>query len=131
LFEHAEAAIAARVGLAAAVRELDGVGLDLVWEHLALLGRHLRETLGEVPGWRVREPIDEPGALVTLEPVGFLVSPEEAVQRLRGEGIAGSVVPAGRASDLDQDVLRLSPEPGVTVEDIARVRDVLWRATRS
>ncbi|MDQ6729677.1 MAG: hypothetical protein M3022_05105 [Actinomycetota bacterium] len=61
---------------------------------------------------------------MTLQARGS-ISAEEAVLRLQDAGIAAGVVPAGRALDHPENVLRLSPDPGATTADIARIREVL------
>ncbi len=124
--EPSEAPIAARIGFAQALEELEEVGLDAVSARLRVLGDTLRHKLAELPAWRVREPLDEGTPLVTLEALGEM-QPDHALLHLRAAGIAAGVVQAGRALDHDQSVLRFSPDPGVSEHDIERVQQVLAR----
>jgi selenocysteine lyase/cysteine desulfurase len=122
--ESSEAAIAARVAFALALDELEEIGLDAVSARLCKLGGMLRDKLAELPQWALREPLDEGTPLVTLEARGPM-QPAEACSQLREAGIAAGVVQGGRALDHDRPVLRLSPDPGVSERDIARLHEVL------
>jgi pyridoxal 5-phosphate dependent beta-lyase len=128
LFEPAEAPVAARVGLAAAVGELVEAGPQAVAAVLAAKGRLLRALLVErLPGVPLGEPVDEPSAIVTLHPrsdgaAGVVVGALDAA------GIRAGVVPAGRALDAPRDVARLSPAPWVADADLERAAEVVARA---
>jgi pyridoxal 5-phosphate dependent beta-lyase len=58
LLESAEANVAGRVGLAAAVAEYLAAGPARVQARLAAVGRRTREVLAGVPGWSVSGPAD-------------------------------------------------------------------------
>jgi pyridoxal 5-phosphate dependent beta-lyase len=128
LFEPAEAPVAARVGLAAAVGELVEAGPQAVAAVLAAKGRLLRALLVErLPGVPLGEPVDEHSAIVTLHPrsdgaAGVVVGALDAA------GVRAGVVPAGRALDTPRDVARLSPAPWVADADLERVAEVVARA---
>ncbi|MEU6792031.1 aminotransferase class V-fold PLP-dependent enzyme [Nonomuraea wenchangensis] len=124
-YEGAEAAMAARLGLGEAVREHLALGPAAVHAHLACLGRTARRTLDGAGGWRVREPLDEPSALVTLRPPpGDSVA--DARARAARAGLLVSVVPVARAPlDLTEPVLRVSPPPGTPPETLTALARVL------
>ncbi len=67
--EQGEANVAARVGYSVALGEYLAVGPSQISERLAEVGAMTREALADVKGWRVVEPVDEPTAITTLEPV--------------------------------------------------------------
>ncbi|QYC40006.1 Pyridoxal-phosphate-dependent protein EgtE [Nonomuraea coxensis DSM 45129] len=124
-YEGAEAAMAARAGLGAAVREHLALGPAAVQAHLACLGRTARRTLDGAGGWRVREPLDEPSALVTLRPPPG-DSAADARTRAARAGLLVSVAPVARAPlDLTEPVLRVSPPPGTPLETLAALARVL------
>ncbi|WP_431913977.1 ergothioneine biosynthesis PLP-dependent enzyme EgtE [Nonomuraea jabiensis] len=126
-YESSEAAVAARVGLGAAVLELHELGLFAVHAHLADLGRTARGVLDGAGGWRVAEPLDEPSALVTLRPPPG-DSAQSAAARAAEASLLVNVVPTARAPlDLREPVLRVSPPPGTPVETLHALARVLAR----
>ncbi|MEV0389702.1 ergothioneine biosynthesis PLP-dependent enzyme EgtE [Nonomuraea sp. NPDC050643] len=134
-YESAENAVAARVGLGAAVLELHALGLSAMHAHLAALGPTARGLLDGAGGWRVAEPLGEPSAIVTLRPPPG-DSAEHAAARAAEASLLVGVVPTARAPlHLREPVLRVSPPPGTpteTLEALARVLKVSSRAgTRS
>jgi len=67
-FEAGTPAIAQAIGMAAAIRWLDGIGMDAVAEHEREITAHALEGLAEVPGLRVFGP---PRSRQRLGPVSF------------------------------------------------------------
>jgi cysteine desulfurase / selenocysteine lyase len=67
-FEAGTPAIAQAIGMASALRWLDGLGMELVLEHERQIADYTLERLTEVPGLRVFGPPREPGR---LGPVSF------------------------------------------------------------
>ncbi|MFT3901524.1 MAG: aminotransferase class V-fold PLP-dependent enzyme [Gordonia sp. (in: high G+C Gram-positive bacteria)] len=116
--------IAGRLGLGAAVAELNQIGPQTVYDELAAIGRATRERLDGVASWEVLEPIDEPSALVTLAPPpGFEAQDVvAAAHRLREAGLLVTPAIAERSPlMLDNSVLRLSPHLDATREDLDRL----------
>ena len=131
VLEPREAAVAARVGLAAAVAELVAAGPDAVSARLAGLGVALRRLLlDRVPSLPLGEPADEPSAIVTIGAAGPGRA-RQVVAALAAQGLRAGVVPAGRALDVPVDVVRLSPAPWVTHEHLERAADVVAAALSS
>lgn len=89
-----EAPVSARVGFAAALAELSSYGIEAVSARIVELGRHARDRLDGVAGWRVREPVDEPTGMVTLR--HDRLEPAEVAARLREQDILVAAVPADR-----------------------------------
>jgi cysteine desulfurase/selenocysteine lyase len=67
-FEAGTPAIAQAIGMASALRWLDGLGMDAVLEHEREIADYALERLGEVPGLRVFGPPRGPGR---IGPVSF------------------------------------------------------------
>ncbi|MFI6335108.1 N-methyl-L-tryptophan oxidase [Streptomyces sp. NPDC050535] len=65
-FELWEAAHALRLGLGAALADLNALGVDTVARHLATVAGALRERLAVLPGVRVTDPAAAGGAIVTF-----------------------------------------------------------------
>lgn len=121
--ETMEAHIAGRVGLATAAVEWTPEVLPLGQAR----ARQLREALDGGP-WRVVEPTAEPTGITTLfPPVGVDVVAVRTA--LLAAGILANAVPAYRAADLTDPVLRLSTAAWVSEEDIAAVVAELSRRT--
>ncbi|MFI6600576.1 ergothioneine biosynthesis PLP-dependent enzyme EgtE [Nonomuraea sp. NPDC050536] len=124
-YETSEGAIAARIGLGVAALEHHALGSSAVHAHLADLGRTARRLLDGVGGWRVAEPLDEPSALVTLNPPPG-DTPEKAAARAAAASLLVNVVPTARAPlDLREPVLRVSPPPGTPLETLDALARVL------
>lgn len=125
LFEPDEGPIAAWVGLAAALEQLEAATTDRVTGRLAVAGPTLRRSLAEAaPHLDLGEPTEEPTAIVTI----VLRDGAHGTELLRGlarAGIRAGLVPAGRALDSASAVLRLSPAPWVTDADLSRTANVL------
>ena len=69
-FEAGTPAIAQAIGMAAALRWLDGLGMEAVAAHEREIAAHALEQLADVPGLRVFGPPREPGR---LGPVSFAI----------------------------------------------------------
>ena len=67
-FEAGTPAIAQAIGMAAALRWLDGIGMDAVTAHEREIAEYALERLGEIPGLRVFGP---PASPTRLGPVSF------------------------------------------------------------
>ena len=61
-----EANVAAWVGLCTAVAEYVQAGPARIWERLAEVGRQTRQTLADLPGWKVADAPDARSAIVAL-----------------------------------------------------------------
>lgn len=130
LLETAEAAVASRVGLAAAVAEHDAIGHESILDHLRQVGRLTRLCLADVEPWRLREPVEEPTALITLDPPSQREL-GQALTALRRVGIRAGHVPCGRSRDHHTAVLRIAPEPSADLGWIKMVVRVLESASRA
>ncbi|MGW4423355.1 ergothioneine biosynthesis PLP-dependent enzyme EgtE [Streptosporangium sp. NPDC004631] len=128
-YETHEGPIAARVGFCVAVLEHQALGPAAVHARLAELGVTARRLLDGVGGWRAVEPLDEPSAIVTLRPPPGS-DPGAAVEKAGARAVEASltvgVVPVARApEDLPTPVLRVSPPPGASQEDLRTLARVL------
>ena len=107
-WESQEAHVAGRVGLAVAAQEWS----PQVGEAGVAQAPYARQVLAGVPGWQVREDVDEPTGITTLSGG----DPVAARTALLARGLLVSAVPASRADDLTGPVLRVSTaawvEPG-------------------
>ena len=130
VLEPREAAVAARVGLAAAVAELVAAGPDAVATRLAGLGVALRHLLLErVPALPLGEPVDEPSAIVTIGAAGPGRA-RQVVAALAAQGLRGrrpGRPSAGRARGRRP----ADPRPWVTHEHLERAADVVAAALSS
>jgi pyridoxal 5-phosphate dependent beta-lyase len=123
-WESAEAHVAGRVGLAVAAQEWTPELLPVVHER----ARSARERLGQVTGWRVVEPVDEPSGITTLQPTDD-ADPATTRTVLLHDGILVSAVPANRAADLASPVLRISTPTWVSEDDLDALTSALSRRT--
>jgi pyridoxal 5-phosphate dependent beta-lyase len=127
-----ESSAAARVGLASAMREATALAGGLPsgcrFEAIDAIGRTARTRLDGVAGWRRVEPLDTPGAIVTLRPPAG-VDPTETARRLyRDHGVLVTPIEIVRAPRaIDRPLLRASPHLYSTVEEIERLADALER----
>jgi hercynylcysteine S-oxide lyase len=116
-FELGEAAVAAHLGLAAALDELDAATVGAVTGRIAALGVEARGRLDGVAGWQVQEPLDEPSGIVTLAHPDR--DPMAVARDLLTEGIVTSAIPVTRAlGDLDGPRLRISLHAYCQPEDL-------------
>ena len=117
-----EAHVAGRVGLAVAVDQWDPAVLPVVHR----LAAHARSALDGVAGWSVREPVDEPTGITTLEggdPLGTRAG-------LLEDGFVTAAVPASRADDLAGPVLRVSTAAWVEPAELDALAGALARRTK-
>ncbi|MBL7496409.1 aminotransferase class V-fold PLP-dependent enzyme [Frankia sp. CNm7] len=128
-FDVGEAAMAARVGLAAALAEHVEAGPEAVRARVQALAAAARRRLDGVAGWRLGEDVASPCGIVTLTPPAG-VDPAVARERLRREsGILTSAIDRTRARDA-VPALRVSPHVHSTLADLDRLAEALDRATR-
>jgi pyridoxal 5-phosphate dependent beta-lyase len=127
---HAEANVAAQVGLSVAIGEHMATGPARVQAALAEVGALTRSALAEVPGWRVVESDDEPSAITTLRPPDG-VDPAKVRARLIAEHrIVTTYVGLERAPmELAQPALRVSPHVDVSTEELEVLAQALSAAT--
>jgi cysteine desulfurase/selenocysteine lyase len=86
-FEAGTPAIAEAIGLGAAIRYLDRVGMPAIHAHEKALAAHAIERLEEVPGVKVFGPsAEERGGVVSFTLAG--IHPHDIAQLLDAEGIA-------------------------------------------
>jgi hercynylcysteine S-oxide lyase len=125
-----EANIAARVGYSVALGEHLAAGPEQIRGRLAQLGRMTKAALADVTGWRVVEPLDEPTAITTLEPVSG-ADPEKVRAWLIAErGIVTTYAEVQRAPfEMTTPVLRASPHVDSTAEDLEQFAEALATAT--
>ncbi|MBW3667945.1 MAG: aminotransferase class V-fold PLP-dependent enzyme [Actinobacteria bacterium] len=123
-FHQWEGTIAGRVGLAHALRELHETGPAVVARHAAALGVAARRRLVDA-GWWVGEPVDEPTGMVTFGHVHHQSA--EVHARLREGGVAVTLVPVGRALDVEAPVLRAAFHTYTTDADLDRLLTALPR----
>lgn len=121
-WEAQEAHIAGWVGLATAALQWTPDLLPVVHARAA----QVRALLGDVAGWQVREPQDEPTGITTL--VGG--DPVATRSALLERGIVTSAVPTSRSDDLDRPVLRISTAAWATDQDLDRLARVLPECTK-
>lgn len=121
-WESQESHIAGRVGLAVAAAQWSPAVVAVALARAS----YARTVLDGVAGWQVREPVDEPTGITTLQggdPVGTRLG-------LLEEGFVVSAIPAGRAADLTGPVLRISTAAWVTDDDLDALADALARRTK-
>ncbi|MGV9826903.1 MULTISPECIES: aminotransferase class V-fold PLP-dependent enzyme [unclassified Gordonia (in: high G+C Gram-positive bacteria)] len=126
--DSSEAFVAGRLGLGVAVSEILQTGQQRVFRELAAIGRAVRERLDGIGSWEVREPIDEPSALVTLAPPPGWQSADvhAARDKLFDIGILVTAADSWRAPLAgDEPVLRISPHLDVTRGQLDDLADAL------
>lgn len=106
-WEAAEAHMAGRVGLAAALEQWTPELLP----RIAQLAEQARTVLAGVGGWTVREPRGEPSGITTLSGG----DPFATRAGLLEDGFVTSAIPVTRSNDLEVPVLRVST--GAWLED--------------
>ncbi|MCW2689735.1 MAG: selenocysteine lyase [Mycobacterium sp.] len=128
--EAGEANVAARIGLSVAVGEHLAAGPERIRARLAELGALTRTVLGDVAGWTVVEPIDEPTAITTLVSVDG-VDPNAVRAWLIAERcIVTTYAEVQRAPfELRAPVLRVSPHVDSTAADLELFAQELATAT--
>lgn len=124
--ESREAHVAGRLGLAQAVREHLDLGPAQVHAELAAVGRRTREALCDLPGWRVRDHVDAPGAVTALLPPPGLTPPEVRARLLTEHRIVTTAAGIERApGEMTEPALRLTPHVDLADEDLLRLRSAL------
>lgn len=126
LLESREANIAGRVGLCVAVRQHLDAGPARIRQRLGEVGRLTREILADVPGWRIDDPVDAPGAITALRPTsGQDVAATR--RRLLGEHqiLTTCAIPARAPREMTGPLLRISPHVDCTREALLRLRAAL------
>jgi pyridoxal 5-phosphate dependent beta-lyase len=128
--ELGEANVAARVGYSVALGEHLAAGPDQIRDRLAELGRMTRVALAEVRGWRVVEPLDEPTAITTLEPLDGADPQKVRAWLIAERGIVTTYAELQRAPfEMTTPVLRASPHIDTTAEDLDQFAEALAAAT--
>jgi pyridoxal 5-phosphate dependent beta-lyase len=115
---HAEANVAAHVGLSLALGEHVAAGPEQIRTRLAEVGAMARTALDGVAGWRVVEPVDEPSAITTLTPpdgVDAQVVRSRLIAEYRIVTTYAGVERAPR--EMTAPALRVSPHVDVTADD--------------
>jgi hercynylcysteine S-oxide lyase len=128
--EHGEANLAARVGLSVALGEHLAAGPEHIRARLAELGRLTRETLVEVKGWRIVEPVDEPTSITTLAATHGADPQLVRAWLIAERGIVTTFAEVQRAPfELAAPVLRASPHVDCTADDLEILAEALAAAT--
>jgi pyridoxal 5-phosphate dependent beta-lyase len=128
--EMGETNLAARIGYSVALGEHLSDGPKQTRQRLAEVGKLTRMALADVKGWRVVEPVDEPTAITTLEPLDG-ADPEKVRAWLIAErGIVTTSAETQRAPfEMRTPVLRASPHVDGTAEELAQFAEALAVAT--
>ncbi|MCA9737222.1 MAG: aminotransferase class V-fold PLP-dependent enzyme [Gemmatimonadota bacterium] len=127
-FEWWERAYALVLGLGAAARYAEALGIEAVGRRIRALSAHARESLASISQVRVLDRGPDLCGIVTVT-VGTL-DPAEVVGRLRSHGINTSVSPR-EAGVLDFDekgvegAVRISPHCYNTADDIERLTEAI------
>ena len=128
--EHGEANVAARVGLSVALGEHLAAGPEHIRARLAELGRLTRNTLADIDGWRIVEPVDEPTSITTLAATHGADPQRVRAWLLAERGIITTFAEVQRAPfELAAPVLRASPHVDCTVDDLEIFAEALAAAT--
>lgn len=127
---HAEANIAARVGLSLALGEHLAFGAGRIQARLAEVGAATRTALSGVAGWRVVEPVDEPSAITTLTPPDG-VDPQAVRAWLIAQRriVTTHAGPERAPREMTGPALRVSPHVDVSTDDLEALADGLAAAT--
>jgi len=113
-----------------ALGEYLAAGPTQIGERLAEVGTMTREALAAVRGWRVVEPVDEPTAITTLEPLDGADPQQVRAQLIAQHGIVTTYAEILRAPfEMRSPVLRASPHVDVTAEELEQFTEALGAAT--
>jgi pyridoxal 5-phosphate dependent beta-lyase len=116
---HAEANVAAHVGLSLALGEYLAAGPQRVRNRLVEVGAMARAALAGMSGWRVVEPIDEPSAITTLIPPDGVDAQVVRARLIAEHRIVTTYAGVERAPrELTAPALRVSPHVDVTPDDL-------------
>jgi cysteine desulfurase / selenocysteine lyase len=132
-FEGWESAVAARLGLGAAVRYALGIGMDRIEERVAALAQALRMRLQELPGVRIRDRGARQSGIVSFTCDGM--EPEVLRRLLRDTGFNVSVSPRS-STLLDAErrklpaMVRASVHYYNTMKEVDRFTEELRRLLR-
>jgi hercynylcysteine S-oxide lyase len=114
-----EAFVAGRLGLGVAVGEYLELGPARIRHRLHAIAVALRGAVAELPAWRLRDPVDAPGAIVALAPRSPDLDVPAVCAELLHRGVLSTACSRHRApEDMTGDLLRLSPHVETTAEDI-------------
>lgn len=129
--EFGESNVAARVGFSVAIGEHLAAGDDHIRARLAEVGRLTRAAMGDVPGWRVVEPVDEPTAITTLAPTDG-ADPHKVRAWLIAERriVTTACDPRRAPRELTVPVLRLSPHVDLSTDELDLTAAALADAAR-
>ncbi len=124
--EQGEANVAARVGYSVALGDYLAADPKQITQRLAEVGKMTREALADVKGWRVVEPVDEPTAITTLEPVDGADPQQVRAQLIAEYGIVTTYAETLRAPfEMTSPVLRASPHVDVTAGELEHFAQAL------
>jgi pyridoxal 5-phosphate dependent beta-lyase len=128
--ELGEANVAARVGYSVALGEHLAAGPGQIRDRLAQLGRMTRSALAHVEGWRVVEPLDEPTAITTLEPLNGADPQKVRAWLIAERAIVTTYAELQRAPfEMVKPVLRTSPHVDTTPEELDQFAEALAAST--
>lgn len=117
--ESHEANIAGRIGLELAVAEALAIGVDAISARLDTVGKLMRAALADVPGWRVTDRVDAPGAISAIEPTDGQDVFAVRARLLAEHGIVTTASDVARAPlEMVVPSLRVSPHVDLTSGDI-------------
>ncbi|KDN21566.1 aminotransferase class V-fold PLP-dependent enzyme [Amycolatopsis rifamycinica] len=129
--ESREAFVAGRAGLAVALEEFHQRGPDRIRTRLDAIGRAGRRVLGNVPGWSAADPVDAPGAIISLQADSADADLAAVRADLLRQKVICSVTGTERAPHhMTRTLLRFSPHIDVTLDDLGYVADCLKIASR-
>lgn len=127
---HAEANVAAQVGLSIALGEHLSVGPARIQARLAEVGASTRTALAGVAGWRVVEPVGEPCAITTLTPPDGVDAQAVRSWLIAERRIVTTYAGTERAPrEMTRPALRISPHVDVTAADLEVLAESLSAAT--
>jgi pyridoxal 5-phosphate dependent beta-lyase len=116
---HAEANVAAHVGLSLALGEHVAAGPEQIRNRLAEVGAMARTALDGVAGWRVVEPVDEPSAITTLTPPDGVDAQVVRSRLVADYRIVTTYAGVERApGEMTAPALRVSPHVDVAPDDL-------------
>lgn len=117
-----EAFHAGRLGLGVAVAEHLELGPERIRERIHATAVALRTALAEVPGWKLRDAVDAPGAIVVVEPEREGLDVPSVHAELLRRGVLGTAAPVLRAPhDMTGDALRFSPHADLSSQDVGDI----------
>ncbi|MEW5810756.1 MAG: ergothioneine biosynthesis PLP-dependent enzyme EgtE [Actinomycetota bacterium] len=123
---HAEASVASHVGFSVAIAEHIAAGPHDIQARLRDVGAQTRRALADVPGWQVRENVDEPSAITTLTPPDGVDPAAVRAELIAEHGILTTFIGVERApKELTRPALRVSPHVDVTDDDLTALTAAL------